>query len=132
MQRESSAAPAAVRNLATALPGAVNGPSQRCQNTARAYLTLAELCEQSGLSESTIRRRVKDGSLPAFQPGGRRKRLLFPADVLQRPQTCPLTTLADSVATTDERGHQRASKPPAGPKPRWKSKLARNSKQNQS
>jgi excisionase family DNA binding protein len=92
---------------------------------------LAELCELSGLSESTIRRRVKDGSLPAFQPGGHRKRLLFPVDVLDRVGSGPTTVVAERVIATDPSIPPQAAEPPAGTKPRWKSKLAQISKQKQ-
>ena len=51
-------------------------------NTSRQFRTLKEFLAYSHLSESTIRRRVRDGSLPAIQVGGKGKKLLFPADAL--------------------------------------------------
>ena len=45
-------------------------------------LTLTELADLSGLSLSTLRRRVKDGSIPVIQPGGAGKKLLFVPAVL--------------------------------------------------
>jgi excisionase family DNA binding protein len=46
------------------------------------YLSVAELSSLTGLSEVTIRRRIKDGSIPASQPGGPRTRLVVRRDVL--------------------------------------------------
>jgi hypothetical protein len=41
-------------------------------------------CRASGLSESTIRRRVRDDSIAAVQVGGKGKKFLFPVDALER------------------------------------------------
>jgi len=46
------------------------------------FLSLDEVVQLSGLSASTLRRRVRDGSIVAVQPGGRRTRLLFDAESL--------------------------------------------------
>ena len=51
-------------------------------SNSQAYLTIAQFCEQSGLSDSTVRRRVQDGSLPAIQLGGKGKKILLPATAL--------------------------------------------------
>ena len=46
------------------------------------FLTIKLLTQKSGLSVSTLRRRVKDGSLPTIQPGGRGKKMLLSPTVL--------------------------------------------------
>jgi len=48
----------------------------------RQTLTIKQLQVATGLSISTLRRRVKDGTIPAIQPGGRGKKLLFPLAIL--------------------------------------------------
>ena len=48
----------------------------------RAFLSPQEFAALSGLSIATVRRRIRDGQLPVFQPGGRRTRTLIPAEVL--------------------------------------------------
>jgi predicted DNA-binding transcriptional regulator AlpA len=97
----------------------------------RPYLKLAELIAISGLSDATIRRRIKDGSLPYFQPGGPKTVLLFPPDALERvgrreddgavPEaSAPATdheTVAQQPAVTNDFAAKR------GPLPRWKQRL---------
>jgi excisionase family DNA binding protein len=43
----------------------------------KSYLDIKELAAATGLSISTLRRRVRDGSLPAIQLGGKSKVLRF-------------------------------------------------------
>ncbi len=45
-------------------------------------LPVNEFARWSSLSISTIRRRIRDGSLPAWQPGGPGTRLLIPVTCL--------------------------------------------------
>lgn len=85
-------------------------------NIPKRYLTLAELVLTSGLSASTIRRRVRDGSISAIQPGGHRTKLLFAADVLENE--------AKPNATTDHVVAQASlpailSQPRSGRRPKW-------------
>ncbi len=49
----------------------------------RKCIKLKDVCQMTGLSASTIRRRVRDGSLPAVQLGGRGCRLLFDLVAIQ-------------------------------------------------
>ncbi|MHB9050013.1 MAG: helix-turn-helix transcriptional regulator [Pirellulales bacterium] len=74
----------------------------------RQYLSLREFQKATGLSESTIRRRVKDGSLLVHQPGGKRKKLLFPRDALVTSQT-------DGPPAENHREPRRTF----GPRPHW-------------
>src|SRR5213078_4633777 len=55
-----------------------------CSSEVQRYLTYDELSKITGISLSTLRRRVKDGSIPCIQPGGPRTRVVFPLDVLDR------------------------------------------------
>ena len=49
----------------------------------QAFLGIKDFASYSGLSESTIRRRIRDGSLPRRQLGGKGKRILIPAAALE-------------------------------------------------
>lgn len=102
----------------------------RRQPLPKQLLTLKEFVEQSRLSESTVRRRARDGSLPVVQLGGKGKKLLFPSDALTRmPHTFPPIT-PDSAATntplipTTGTLTERHS----GPRPRWARNLPRRAK----
>jgi excisionase family DNA binding protein len=82
---------------------------------APAYLTYEELSARTGISVSTLRRRVKDGKLPYFQPGGRRTRLVFPVDVVERL----LQSAPTSSQTLPESQLQPVAHPLQGPQPKW-------------
>ena len=111
-------------------------------------LTLKQLQVATGLSISTLRRRVKDGSIPVIQPGGRGKKLLFPVAVLDElcirhgaqsnssnqpersasgsvGQDTPLPASDDSGAERTDDGIQGAisigglTRPDSGPTPNW-------------
>jgi hypothetical protein len=90
----------------------------------RRFLSIAELALKSGLSVSTIDRLVKDGIIPVIQPGGRRKRKLFCADVLEQlaSQTTPSASRpqTSSSPTSCESAHQdNAPVQIPGPRPKW-------------
>jgi len=99
------------------------------QTTPTRYRTLKEYVQHTGLSESTIRRRVRDGSLPFLQLGGRNKMILLPADALTRVNT----SMAFAGDDTPVEPHPL---PPsgmqaddsAGSHPRWMQKLRRRAK----
>ena len=90
-------------------------------------LTLKEFVEQSRLSESTVRRRARDGSLPVVQLGGKGKKLLFPIDALEQIQhSTPFATPdgeVDNIPLTPSTGTPTAST--SGPRPRWARNLTR-------
>ncbi len=77
------------------------------------YLTPREFCARTRPSEATLRRRLKDGSIPFLQPGGPRTRLLVPADALERPA---------AATDADPPGPPGGGPAPAipGPPPRWR------------
>jgi excisionase family DNA binding protein len=69
-------------------------------------LTINQLAQRSGLSVSTLRRRVKDGSLPAIQPGGAGKKMLFLPTVLDALST---PRVVDAHTVTGEKSHRSGS-----------------------
>ena len=94
--------------------------------TAKEYLSPAEFAALSTLSEATVRRRIKDGSIPTYQPGGHRTRILIPRDALERSRKAegePLNQLRASdhnegcSAKTDS---LLVSPNIPGPSPQWK------------
>lgn len=95
-------------------------------------ITIEELAKLSGLSLSTLRRRVADGSLPVIQPGGHRTRMLFLPDVLEslsRPRKAAadeaLEANHESAALRGAHGHRDIAR--SGPMPRWQRRQARTS-----
>lgn len=86
----------------------------------RACLSYEEVSARTGLSLSTLRRRVKEGKLPFIQPGGRRTRIVFPLDVIER-----LLQAADTSSSPKHAVQQPISVPvrkvtvSRGPRPKW-------------
>ncbi|MEW4529427.1 helix-turn-helix domain-containing protein [Maioricimonas sp. JC845] len=78
------------------------------------FLTVKQFSQISGLSETTVRRRVKDQQIDAWQPGGAGTRLLISRKYLQGVCDLPLNPSADTPA----RRSQNDQIP--GPKPKWK------------
>lgn len=50
--------------------------------TVAELLTPAEFAAAAGLSLATVRRRIREGSLPVFQPGGKRTAVRIPRSAL--------------------------------------------------
>ena len=91
--------------------------------SSRAYVTVEEAATILDLSISTIRRRVRDGSLPSLQLGGRGHLLRIPREAmmmltLHEPEasTQPPEPAKQPVDATDQ-----ANRLP-GPQPRWMTK----------
>lgn len=87
-------------------------------------LSIKELRDRTGFSVSTLRRRVKDGTLAKFQPGGPRTRMAFHPDALDQtppqdpePSQQPTHTVAASEEATDKL---------SGPRPKWKALYPRS------
>jgi len=100
----------------------------------RLYLKLPEFCRLTGLSASTVRRRVSDGSIPVKQPGGPNHILLFATDALMHASSTPRTSpsVADSPKAEGDRLHGPDADQPSvdhnytnqrGPGPKWKREL---------
>jgi hypothetical protein len=93
------------------------------------FFTIQQFVVRSGLSDSTVRRRLLDGSLPRFQPGGRKKMILIPAIALEvvfngpgRPAPAIESVPAPvNLQLTTQTTPQSASskRPLPGPQPRW-------------
>ena len=60
----------------------------------KSFITIAELSQSSGLSQSTIRRLQRDNRIPYFQPAGKGGKLLFPPDAIER--TSPVSDAAET------------------------------------
>ncbi len=93
--------------------------------TAETCLSYAELSQRTGISVPTLRRRVEEGKLPFFQPGGPRTRIVFPPDVVEQ-----LTHVQPALAepfpepSTPPVAPDPPTPPPAkrrGPQPKWRS-----------
>ena len=97
----------------------------------RQFLSLSEFSKVTGLSPATIRRRVRDGSIQAYQPGGPGKKLLFPPDAMERgapARTGILDPGADAEHDSDGSVVPLPAPPAAsGPRPAWQTMLAMNS-----
>ena len=101
--------------------GLTDGPERR-------YLTIPEFASYSTLSESTIRRLIRDGKLSVSQPGGKHHRVLIARDALEKNHARPSH---DSEAIRkregeSDRSHVHSSNHSTlrGPKPRWAQPLA--------
>lgn len=91
--------------IATSQPTA---SSERSSNR----LSIKEYAKQTGLSVSTVRRRVASGDLPSEQLGGKRRRILIPASTLERVQkssgTSPISSGDPSESSVELAGRQVA------------------------
>jgi excisionase family DNA binding protein len=85
----------------------------------RICLTVEELSQLTGLSVSTIRRRVKDGTIPFLQPGGPRSRIAFPADIVERL----LQITSHRSPDTEPIAEMPPVKPQCGPQPKWQREM---------
>lgn len=86
------------------------GPESEKRNTdamnVRRFVSIDELARITGLSTSTLRRRARDGSIPFYQPGGPRTRLLFDGDVLRQSAAgaAPTAIELDTAAPATQPG----------------------------
>lgn len=77
-------------------------------------LSIEELSDIVSLSISTIRRRIRDGGIPAIQPGGKGTKLLIPKEWINQQATTPQSSRLEPSSSGR---HQRKSI--SGPPPRW-------------
>lgn len=96
-------------------------------STKPQFLTLKEFVQLSRLSEATLRRRVRDGSLPAVQMGGKGKKLLFPASALEQlgQHLAPYQPAGEVESANTIPSTGTPTQAPSGPRPRWAQKLVR-------
>ena len=108
----------------TAISGAsVHVSGRAMPEAAREYFSVAEFAQRTGLSETTVRRYLKKGLLPRYQPGGRRSRVLIPAAALtetREKESAP--TGSNSPPPTKEIA---VTKNNPGPTPRWRTHAQR-------
>jgi excisionase family DNA binding protein len=79
---------------------------------ASEFLSPREFSQLVGLSEATVRRRIKAGQLLSVQPGGPRHLILIRRDTLERSQKS-----AENIADID--APLTRSNRLSGPKPKW-------------
>lgn len=87
----------------------------------RKYLSINEFSSMTGISETTIRRLVKAGSLTSSQPGGARSRILIRADALEN-SPAPPSFPDNSTVLSDSKSENSAPKS-KGPRPKWQQPL---------
>lgn len=88
----------------------------------RQFYTIHEFSGLKSLSVSTVRRRIKDRSIPFEQPGGRGKKILIPAWALQPSLPIPEPSLRaekpieylEAAAVIPE------PRTRSGPEPKWR------------
>jgi hypothetical protein len=68
------------------------------------------------ISESTARRLVKVGKIPAIQPGGKRTRILIPRDALSLVASTAEPPVKGDGGEPNQSSHKR------GPTPKWRRK----------
>jgi hypothetical protein len=86
------------------------------------FLTIADFARLSTLSESTVRRRIQDGSLQYFQPGGPRTRVFLSADALSASREEMGTEQAAEPLPDWQKASSEKTQPLErlpGPMPRW-------------
>ena len=75
-----------------------------------AYLTIKELSEKSQFSVSQLRRLVRAGRIPFYQPGGKGGKLRFPPDAIER---------SVDISQDCEAERKPDAQPLPGRSPRW-------------
>ena len=80
-------------------------PPDRDRFAGQRLLDVKTFCDRTGFSASTVRRLIRRGRLPVYQPGGRRCRVLIPAGALDGALECP----------AEEKPRERIP----GPRPKW-------------
>lgn len=73
----------------------------------------------TGLSLSTICRLLRKGSLPKFQPGGKRTAVRVPIDALTNLTQAP--SPEDKPSPADHAADPQPPTPRKGPQPKWES-----------
>ena len=102
------------------------------------YMTVSQFVSCFHFSDKTVRRRIADGSLHIFQPGGPGTKILIVVkknDGTSRLGVLPKSTPPDITPQIDNAGVVQGNqsrkpsnlkKPRGGPKPRWMSRASKN------
>ena len=85
------------------------------------FVTPTEFGRRVPWSMATVRRRLRDGSLPAIRPGGPGTNWLIDWEAFQKGET---KNEAAPPATTNEANYSAADHKLSGPRPRWMRKSA--------
>lgn len=81
-------------------------------DATRRYLTPTEFAKMAALSVSTLWRRIKDGTIPSYQPAGKGTRRLIPVDAIELPVPIHSSAAApDSAVDTSPQSSRRGRKP---------------------
>ena len=89
------------------------------QEPSKEYFTFHEFLALWHGSEKTLRRRLKDGSIPKYQPGGPGTLIAIPRtalDISQFPQP--------KIETRQNQVQKNQDVQIPGPKPKWRSNYA--------
>lgn len=76
-------------------------------------LTVQELSVKSRLSVATIHRLKRQGKIPFYQPAGKRGRVLFPPDAVERAAQATSSSAAKAPGNAGSPSHL------SGPRPAW-------------
>jgi len=80
------------------------------------FLSVEEFSLASSLSASTIRRRIKEGTLPVWQPGGPGTRVLLAASLLTQASEIPRQVASSPASESRPASSRRLP----GPRLPWK------------
>jgi hypothetical protein len=98
------------------------------QAATKLYLKLKEYCRTTGMSPSTVERRIRDGSITCLQLGGRKTLRLFAVSDLmaKADRTASLSTADESAKGDGAVVHSRHAATPTNqrrPLAKWKREL---------
>lgn len=86
------------------------------ETSCQDYLSVSEFSAASTLSESTIRRRIKDGTFPVWQSGGPGTRVLLSTSLLATATEVPPKSACSPMRETKPASSSHLP----GPRLRWK------------
>lgn len=105
---------------ASGIDGSDEGAQEECGRDG-GYWTVQQVMDYLPLSPSTVRRRVKDKTIPSVQLGGKGCRILVPVNFLKQAGTAKPVKTSQEDTKTFSAGQQAAELP--GPQPKWKKHL---------
>lgn len=112
-------------DAATAASG-IDGPDEGAQEEYGrdgGYWTVQQVMDYLPLSPSTIRRRVKDKTIPSVQLGGKGCRILVPVNFLKQAGMAKPVKMNQEETKSLSTGQRAAELP--GPSPKWKKLLSK-------
>lgn len=91
-----------------------NGREAGAHDDDETYLTIEEFGRRSGMSASTVRRRIEAGRIAVYQPGGRGTRLAIPPAELRARPRCPQGRDDGAANRTGRPDHNTVRQPSPG------------------